>query len=90
VALGMTLDQVLERVTVAPARFLGLWDEGYGRLEVGGPAHVTVFSQLDEVDEVPDAAGGSMPLRRFEPRATVVGGQVVEPVPWRGLVSSVS
>ena len=90
VALGMTLDQVLERVTVAPARLLGLWDEGYGRLEVGGPAHLTVFDQRDEADEVPDAAGGSMALRRFEPRATVVGGEVVEPVPWRGLVSSVS
>ncbi len=90
VALGMSLDDVLERATVAPARRLGLWEEGYGRLEVGGPAHVSVFRQLDSPDEVPDAAGSSMALRRFEPVCTVVGGDVVEPVPWRGAVASVS
>lgn len=90
VALGMSLDDVLERTTVAPARRLGLWDEGYGRLEVGGPARVSVFRQLDSADEVPDAAGGSMTLRRFEPALTVVEGDVVDPVAWRGAVASVS
>jgi dihydroorotase len=90
VALGMSFADVLERATVAPARRLGLWDEGYGRLEVGGPAHVSVFTQLDASDEVPDAAGGSMGLRRFEPVATVVGGELFWPVPWRGAVASVS
>ncbi len=90
VALGMTFDDVLERATAAPARLLGLWDEGFGRLEVGGPANVTVFRQLEAEDVLPDAAGGSMPVRRFEPVATVAGGAHVAPVPWRGAVSSLS
>jgi dihydroorotase len=90
VALGVSLDDVLARTTVAPARRLGLWDEGYGRVEVGGPAHLSVFTQLDVTDEVPDAAGGSMAVRRFEPVAAVIGGEVVRPVPWRGAVASVS
>ena len=88
VALGMTFDDVLERTTVAPARRLGLWDEGFGRIEVGGPAHVTVLSQLEKAEEVPDAAGHTMYLRRFEPKVTILGGTVVEPLPWRGAVSS--
>jgi len=90
VALGMTVGDVIERATVAPARLLGLWDEGYGRLEVGGPAHVSVFSRLDSTDDVPDAAGGSMTLHRFEPRLAVVAGEAFEPLPWRGAVASVS
>ncbi|HVX22661.1 MAG TPA: amidohydrolase/deacetylase family metallohydrolase [Acidimicrobiales bacterium] len=88
VALGMTFDDVLHRTTVAPAQRLGLWDEGFGRLEVGGPAYVTVLSQRDEVEEVPDAAGNTMTLRRFEPKVTVAAGAVVSPLPWRGAVAS--
>ncbi|MGH9088478.1 MAG: amidohydrolase family protein [Acidimicrobiales bacterium] len=90
VSLGMSLDDVLERTTVAPARLLGLWEEGYGRLEVGGPARVTVFRQLDTEDVVPDAAGGTRRVRRFEPVLAVVDGATVPPVPWRGAVSSLS
>ncbi|HTX62881.1 MAG TPA: amidohydrolase family protein, partial [Acidimicrobiales bacterium] len=90
VALGMTFDQVLARTTVAPAELLGLADEGYGRLEVGGPAHVTVLRQLDGAEELPDAAGGSFPVRRFEPELTLVAGDPVTPVPWRGRVSSLT
>jgi dihydroorotase len=90
VALGMTFEQVLARTTAAPARLLGLADEGYGRLDVGGPAHVTVLRQLDASEELPDAAGGSFPVRRFEPELTLVGGERVTPVPWRGRVSSLT
>lgn len=88
VALGMSFGDVLHRTTVAPAQLLGLFEEGYGRLEVGGPAHVTVFNQLEEPDDLPDAAGGSMSIRRFEPIMTVTGGEPVEPLPWRGRVAS--
>lgn len=90
VGLGVSFDDVLERTTVAPAKLLGLSDEGFGRLEVGGPAHVTVFTQLDEADDLPDAAGGSMSIRRFEPLMTVVAGDLIDPVPWRGRVASTS
>ncbi|HWG74347.1 MAG TPA: amidohydrolase/deacetylase family metallohydrolase [Acidimicrobiales bacterium] len=90
VALGMSLDDVIERCTIAPARFLGLWDEGYGRLEVGGPAHVSVFSWLDHLDELADGTGKTLPVRRLEPRWAVLGGQVVDAVPWRGVAASTS
>ncbi|HLI16629.1 MAG TPA: amidohydrolase/deacetylase family metallohydrolase [Acidimicrobiales bacterium] len=90
VALGMDLDDVLERATAAPARLLGLWDEGYGRLEVGGPAHLSVFERLEAADELFDAAGNTRPVHRLEPRWTVVGGEAVEPLPWRGAVASAS
>lgn len=90
VALGMSFGDVLERTTVRPAHLLGLWDSGYGRLEVGGAAHVSVLRQLDHDDVVPDAAGGSMPVRRYEPVVAVAGGTAVAPVPWRGAVSSLS
>jgi dihydroorotase len=90
VALGMTFDQVLSRTTVAPSRLLGLDGDGYGRLEVGGPAHVTVLRQLDSPEELPDAAGGSFAVRRFEPQITLLAGVPVTPVPWRGTVSSLT
>lgn len=90
VALGMDLSAVIERATVAPARYLGLWDEGYGRLDEGGPAHVTVFRQLPDPEPLPDAAGNSRPVRRFEPSATVCGGEVIEPIAWRGELPSAS
>lgn len=88
VGMGMVFDDVLERTTALPARFLGIWDEGFGRLEVGGPAHVSIFSWLDGEDQLPDGAGNVMKLRRLEPRWTVVGGHVVEAIPWRGAVAS--
>lgn len=90
VALGMSIGDAVHRITVTPARVLGLWDEGFGRLEVGQPAHVTVLEQLSTAEEIPDAAGGSLSLRRFEPRLTLTGGESVTPVPWRGAVSSIS
>lgn len=90
IGLGMTFEQVLARTTVAPARLLGLWDEGYGRLEVGGPAHMVVLRHLETPDELPDAAGGSMSARRLEPELTLVDGEPVTPAPWRGAVSSLT
>ena len=90
VSLGMDFDDVLERTTVAPARFLGLSADGYGRLEVGGPAHVSVFRELDEPEEIDDAAGGRRKVRRFEPRLAMIDGHVFESVPWRGAVPAVA
>jgi dihydroorotase len=82
----MGFDDVLARVTVAPARHLGLDAEGYGRLEPGGPAHVSVLRALEGPEELPDAAGGSRLVRRLEPRLVLLGGEVVESIPWRGAV----
>ncbi|MGI8879563.1 MAG: hypothetical protein ACR2KJ_03430 [Jatrophihabitans sp.] len=83
VALGMTREQVFGRVTVAAAEVLGLADEGYGRLTVGGPACITVLAEADTV-VLPDAAQDQLQVDRFEPLLTVNHGAVVPPSPWRG------
>jgi dihydroorotase len=90
VSLGMDLDAVLARTTEAPSRFLGLWDDGYGRLEVGGTAHLSVFAECGEEEELDDASGGRRRLARFEPRCAVIGGEVVDALPWRGRVPAVA
>lgn len=84
VALGADLTECVQRATVAPAKLLGLWGEGYGRLEVGGPAHVTVVEQTAETT-LPDAAGNSIVAPRYEPTLVLHRGAPVDIVPWRGL-----
>ncbi|WP_283138336.1 amidohydrolase family protein [Rhizohabitans arisaemae] len=83
VALGAPLAECVRRATVAPAAMLGLDTEGYGRLEVGGPAHVTVVTETDEV-VLPDAAGNSITAPRLEPVFVLHHGAEVDVVPWRG------
>lgn len=83
VALGAPFTECIRRATVAPAELLGLAGEGYGRLAVGGPAHVTVVRQTDEV-ELPDAAGHSIVAPRWEPVVALHHGAAVDITPWRG------
>ena len=83
VALGIPLTEAVARATVNPAKLLGLDTEGYGRLEPGGPAHVTVVEETTEV-VLPDAAGGSITAPRLEPVLVLHGGAEVDLVPWRG------
>ncbi|MGP4022836.1 amidohydrolase family protein [Actinomadura sp. 3N407] len=84
VALGMPPTEAVARATVRPARLLGLDAEGYGRLEAGGPAHVTVVEETEPV-VLPDASGNSISAPRLEPTLVLHGGAEVETVPWRGL-----
>ena len=84
VALGAPLEECIRRATVAPAQLLGLDGEGYGRLEVGGRADVTVVSWTEEVT-LPDAAGNSIVAPRLEPTFVLRNGVEVDIVPWRGL-----
>lgn len=84
VALGAPLVDVIERATAAPARLLGIADEGYGSLAVGSPAHVTVVEEVSD-QVLPDAAGNSIVAPRFEPVTVLHAGVPVELVPWRGL-----
>lgn len=84
VALGIPFPEAIARATVAPAKLLGLYDEGYGRLEVGGPGHVTVVKETAEV-RLPDASGNSIVAPRFEPVHVFHAGQAVGITPWRGL-----
>ncbi|MBM7516993.1 amidohydrolase family protein [Nocardioides nitrophenolicus] len=82
-ALGAPLDECIRRATVVPAQVLGLESEGYGRLEVGGRANVTVLTETSEVT-LPDAAGNSIVAPRLEPTTVVHDGVLVETTPWRG------
>ncbi|GAA2880819.1 amidohydrolase/deacetylase family metallohydrolase [Streptosporangium fragile] len=83
-ALGMSMDEIVPRMTIAPARLLGLDAEGYGTLAEGGPAHVTVLRDTPETT-LPDAAGNSIVAPRLEPALVLHGGRRVETTPWRGL-----
>jgi len=83
-ALGMTMDEIVPRMTIAPARRLGLDTEGYGTLVEGGPAHVTVLEDTEETT-LPDASGNSIVAPRLEPALVLHGGRRVETAPWRGL-----
>ena len=75
VALGMSVEDVVERVTVAPARFLRL--DHWGCAEVGAPARLTAFEVRDGEERLPDSDGNFETVRRFfEPRYTVVGATV--------------
>ncbi|MFI9639262.1 hypothetical protein ACIG87_04215 [Micromonospora sp. NPDC051925] len=83
-AMGMTLEQLVPRVTSAPARLLGLDAEGYGTLVEGGPAHVTVLADAEEA-VLPDAAGNQVTAPRLDPSLVLLAGEQVPTVPWRGL-----
>ncbi|MEV8511545.1 amidohydrolase/deacetylase family metallohydrolase [Dactylosporangium sp. NPDC051484] len=87
VALGAPFEECIRRATVTPAALLGLDAEGYGRLEVGGRADVTVLTETSEV-ELPDAAGNSIVAPRFEPAIVIRNGARVQTVPWRGGASA--
>ncbi|WFE97678.1 hypothetical protein [Micromonospora sp. WMMD987] len=83
-AMGMTLEQLVPRVTSASARLTGLDAEGYGTLVEGGPAHVTVLAEAEEA-VLPDAAGNRITAPRLEPSVVLLAGEQVPTVPWRGL-----
>lgn len=83
VALGAPFAECIRRATVAPAALLGLDAEGFGRLEVGGRANVTVLTETAEV-VLPDAAGHTITAPRLEPTTVVHDGALVQTVPWRG------
>lgn len=72
--LGMTLPEVLERVTSRPADALKLGD-GIGRLQVGGVADVTVLSMVDEPLTVADVRGDTRTApARFNVALTIMAG----------------
>ncbi|MFI7025607.1 hypothetical protein [Micromonospora sp. NPDC049900] len=82
-ALGMSMEEIAPRMTLRPARLLGLDTEGYGTLVEGGPAHVTVLADTEET-VLPDAAGNQLSAPRLEPVVVLHHGRQVEPAPWRG------
>jgi len=65
--LGMTVGEIIETVTTAPAKALAL-DDRAGSLAVGMPADITVFAIEDREMEAPDTYGSIHTMTRcFEP-----------------------
>ncbi len=87
VALGMPLHQALAAATLRPAELLDIADQGYGSITVGGVAAITVFTERDEADIIPDARDDRLEVRRLEPTLVIHGEHVVEPTTWRGAAS---
>ncbi len=76
-ALGMTIPEVIERVTSRPADVLGLKD-GIGRLEVGGIADVAVMSVVDRPTVLTDVRGTTRTSpAQFRVHSTILGGEVL-------------
>ena len=70
--VGMALEDVVERVTAAPARFLNLG--GWGGTAPGTLARFTVFEVADGEEALPDSHGSLERVTRFfEPRYTALG-----------------
>ncbi len=79
--LGMSLDEVIERATLLPARFLKLEHE-IGTLRPGGAADVTVLQMIDGEYPLTDTVGVTeIGRRHLEPRVVLLAGQPVGVLP---------
>jgi dihydroorotase len=77
--LGLELVEVVTAVTATPARALRLDADGFGAIEVGGAAHLTLFRVREEEIELEDAAGEIRTAERsIEPTAVFVRGECFE------------
>jgi dihydroorotase len=74
-ALGVPWLEVVQGVTINPARAVGLDALGYGTIHEGAPAHLTLFRTLDEPQTLEDALGETLEAERhFETAGVVVDG----------------
>lgn len=77
--LGLSLADVVRAVTLAPANALDLQRFGFGTLEVGKPANITVFRETDKAVEVEDAEGIVRTTKHWiEPSRVMVRGKAYD------------
>jgi dihydroorotase len=77
-ALGLTLEDVLTRATLAPARCAGLADTGVGTLRPGAPADITAFELVDGPVTYRDPSGHAFTGHaRLRAAMTIRGGAIV-------------
>ena len=75
-ACGLDEEEILEGVTAAPARSLGIEDYQSGIL--GREARFTLFETVENEKTFFDAGGnGIQPSRLFRPRFTILGSKVI-------------
>lgn len=73
-ALGWSLAEVVEAASPAPARVLGLTDQGH--LRKGALGDVSVFREAEGAIELEDVLGETVPFdRRLSPVGIAVGGE---------------
>ncbi len=76
--LGMSLIEVVKASTLVPARTFALQPE-FGRIAVGGPAHLSVIRVVDRVQELFDSERAARRVERaIEADYTILGGKVFE------------
>ncbi|MFU8817274.1 MAG: amidohydrolase family protein, partial [Pseudomonadales bacterium] len=68
--LGWSLPEVVRAVTLAPAQAIGIDRYGFGTLQVGAPAHVSIFREEQTPWQLEDAEGE---VREMASRLTTVG-----------------
>jgi dihydroorotase len=77
-ALGMTLEDVLTRATLAPARCAGLADAGVGTIRPGSPADITAFEIIDGPVTYRDPSGHAFTGHsRLRAALTIRNGSIV-------------
>lgn len=74
--IGLPLEEVVDKVTWSPARALNLDRFGFGGLQEGEPANITVFAETDRQVEVEDAEGDVRLTNHWiEPKMVFVRGK---------------
>jgi predicted amidohydrolase len=75
--LGLSLEDVVQATTLTPATALGLLDRGFGVLEEGKPANISIFRETSEQREVEDSEGDVRTTSSWiEPVYTLVRGEL--------------
>ncbi len=74
-AAGMSVEDIVLRVTANPAKALGL-DDRAGSLEAGRPADIAVFDIRDADKDVEDFYGNTARGKIFIPLLTMISGRV--------------
>ncbi len=75
-ALGLSLEDIISRVTAVPAKQFGV--EGLGMLEVGTPADISIFKLADKAVRFTDKFGSEVcGTQEFVPMGTMIGGELL-------------
>jgi len=74
--LGLKMDEIIARCTIAPARVIG-WQDRIGSLEVGREADIAVLKIIDEPTTLRDSVGGEWSVnQRIAAQWTIRGGEL--------------
>ena len=74
--LGLSLEEIVLATTIQPAAAIGLDRRGFGKLEAGGRATISLIRKTDKAVRVEDAAGESRTTDAWiEPVACFVDGK---------------